>query len=211
MDCHTSAQVVAAVPAWTAARGKSRLRDSFAKTAEAGVCSEIVSLECPISRLPLKKPARGQRCGHAQCFDLNTYLLLNQQRPLSKWECPICKRAAPFGELVVDGYMSDVLLRCGRSAGAVTLLPSGDFVPVKSPAVASNAPAASELIDLSDDHAVEALARAPASKHDQSPRPVASAASVPAPTCTADCNVVKESDLGFAVDSDPSEDDGRYD
>lgn len=63
--------------------------------------SLVLSLKCPLSCVRLKLPCRSLRCdAHIQCFDAESYLLLQQQGP--QWLCPICNKPAFFGELVVD-------------------------------------------------------------------------------------------------------------
>jgi hypothetical protein len=48
----------------------------------------VISLRDPLSFLPIKVPARGRHCRHIQCFDLQTYVDMNQVQPT--WKCPIC-------------------------------------------------------------------------------------------------------------------------
>ena len=49
--------------------------------------SQVVSLQDPLSRLRIQKPARGAACRHVSCFDLLTYLQFNRKN--RKWKCPI--------------------------------------------------------------------------------------------------------------------------
>ena len=47
-----------------------------------------VVLKCPITRQRLRLPARGCECRHIQCFDLESFLQMNCDRP--SWRCPVC-------------------------------------------------------------------------------------------------------------------------
>ena len=60
-----------------------------------------VQLLCPLSKCRIKLPVRGQKCQHIQCYDADTYLLINERKPT--WKCPVCDSLAPFDELFVDG------------------------------------------------------------------------------------------------------------
>ncbi|VDN14652.1 unnamed protein product, partial [Dibothriocephalus latus] len=66
-----------------------------------------VQLLCPLSKCRIDLPVRGQNCQHIQCYDANTYLLINERKPA--WRCPVCDVPAPFHELLVDGLMLEIL------------------------------------------------------------------------------------------------------
>ncbi|VDM34164.1 unnamed protein product [Hydatigera taeniaeformis] len=66
-----------------------------------------VQLLCPLSKCRIKLPVRGQRCQHIQCYDADTYLLINERKPA--WKCPVCDILAPFHELFVDGLLLNIL------------------------------------------------------------------------------------------------------
>ncbi|BHF66729.1 E3 SUMO-protein ligase pias1 [Sparganum proliferum] len=66
-----------------------------------------VQLLCPLSKCRIDLPVRGQNCQHIQCYDANTYLLINERKPA--WKCPVCDVPAPFHELLVDGLMLEIL------------------------------------------------------------------------------------------------------
>ncbi len=51
-----------------------------------------VSLLCPLIGSRIKHPGRGTNCNHVQCFDLESYLMMNETKPL--WKCPVCKKDA---------------------------------------------------------------------------------------------------------------------
>lgn len=66
--------------------------------------SQVLSLKCPLTYMRLSLPIRSTTCKHIQCFDATSYLQLQEQGP--QWLCPVCSRAAPFGTLAVDEYVT---------------------------------------------------------------------------------------------------------
>ncbi|KAM7532630.1 hypothetical protein Aperf_G00000130786 [Anoplocephala perfoliata] len=66
-----------------------------------------VQLLCPLSKCRINLPVRGQKCQHIQCYDADTYLIINERKPA--WKCPVCDLLAPFDELFVDGLLMDIL------------------------------------------------------------------------------------------------------
>ena len=61
------------------------------------------SLLCPLMKCRIKIPGRSSLCKHVQCFDLTSYLSMNEKKPT--WNCPVCDRHAPFEELIIDRYI----------------------------------------------------------------------------------------------------------
>ena len=51
-------------------------------------------------------PVRGVNCDHLQCFDLESYLLMNYNS--NKWKCPICGKPCytlmhdPLSQIIID-------------------------------------------------------------------------------------------------------------
>ncbi len=60
------------------------------------------SLLCPLMKCRIKIPGRSTLCKHVQCFDLFSYLSMNEKKPT--WNCPVCDRHAPYEDLVIDRY-----------------------------------------------------------------------------------------------------------
>lgn len=74
-----------------------------------------LAVTCPLSFTLINTPVRGKSCPHLECFDFKNFL---DSRPRRKeweppnsdaWRCPICRGDARPGELVVDGFLVDVL------------------------------------------------------------------------------------------------------
>ncbi len=61
------------------------------------------SLLCPLMKCRIKIPSRSTQCKHVQCFDLMSYLSMNEKKPT--WNCPVCDRYAPYEELIIDRYI----------------------------------------------------------------------------------------------------------
>ncbi|KAL2887213.1 E3 SUMO-protein ligase pli1 [Ceratocystis lukuohia] len=87
--------------------------------------SQILSLKCPLSYSRLQLPCRGISCRHNQCFDVNSYLLLQQQAPT--WQCPICNNYTPFSELAIDQYVQEILETTASSLEQVNIEPTGEW------------------------------------------------------------------------------------
>ncbi|KAJ3443995.1 zinc finger miz domain-containing protein [Anaeramoeba flamelloides] len=66
---------------------------------------QIVSMKCPLSRQPIKVPARSKKCSHLQCFDLGNFLLHSENT--QTWRCPICRQQAKLEDLLIDGYLKN--------------------------------------------------------------------------------------------------------
>jgi len=92
-----------------AAQTKARLHQSLVSHTEAKLDSIDISLVCPLTRSRMGTPVRGRNCTHIHCFDGEAYLQLMWEKHVEKWKCPICKCLAPLSELVVDGYIMEIL------------------------------------------------------------------------------------------------------
>ena len=66
-----------------------------------------LSLKCPISFKRINIPARGNECKHIQCFDLESFLILNADR--TSWRCPLCTRQTVLENLEVDQYILNII------------------------------------------------------------------------------------------------------
>ncbi|KAJ1909056.1 E3 SUMO-protein ligase pli1 [Tieghemiomyces parasiticus] len=76
-----------------------------------------LSLKCPLSHTRLRHPCRTLACTHMQCFDAESFLLVNAQSP--SWKCPVCNCPAIFDDLFIDGYTADILQRVATSVDQV--------------------------------------------------------------------------------------------
>lgn len=74
-----------------------------------------LAVTCPLSFTLMNSPVRGRSCTHLECFDFKNFLDSRPRRrewepPNSDaWKCPICRGDARPGELVIDGFLAEVL------------------------------------------------------------------------------------------------------
>ena len=94
---------------------------------EIATTSLRISLNCPLGKTRLIYPGRSSLCSHAQCFDIATYLQMNERR--ARWVCPVCDCAAIFDNLLIDGLMQEVLNKCSPSVEYIEYLDDGSWVP----------------------------------------------------------------------------------
>ncbi|GAA5825637.1 hypothetical protein JCM3770_001175 [Rhodotorula araucariae] len=84
-----------------------------------------LSLKDPLSFLRIDIPIRSAHCDHIACFDAMTWFEVNEQTP--QWQCPICSKTLKVDDMVVDGYLEDILKVCSSSVEAVTVEPDGTW------------------------------------------------------------------------------------
>ncbi|CAD6201292.1 GSCOCT00013986001.2-RA-CDS [Cotesia congregata] len=98
--------------------------DAHSEIATTSLC---VTLACPLGKMRMITPGRAFSCTHLQCFDVRSYLQMNEFRPT--WICPVCNKPAPFDSLVVDGYFKEVLAsdKLVEDENEVQLLPDGSW------------------------------------------------------------------------------------
>jgi len=69
-------------------------------------------LRCPLTRERMRIPARGKKCQHIACFDLEAYLTVSARASFHRrWCCPVCACALPFTELIVCDFTKQLLNR----------------------------------------------------------------------------------------------------
>ncbi|KAI9309402.1 MIZ/SP-RING zinc finger-domain-containing protein [Cunninghamella echinulata] len=78
-----------------------------------------LNLKCPISFTPIKIPVKGEDCRHPDCFDLCSYLAVNQD--LATWKCPHCNFFVPPTKLKRDLYFENLLKTVPKFASEVTM------------------------------------------------------------------------------------------
>ena len=132
-----------------------------------------VSLHCPLSQQRIETPMRADRCRHAACIDLRSFLqthdaTINYHMPekntlrrefyLQPFKCPICLEERRFHEVYVDGDMVDLLRKAPSDAMSVNVnLATREIVRPRAAAAAGPSTASSntaaDVVDL--DHVVE--------------------------------------------------------
>ncbi|TMS39344.1 hypothetical protein L596_005884 [Steinernema carpocapsae] len=86
---------------------KEEIKCYWTKNDGVQMASLRVSLLCPITLKRIKRAVKGQACRHLQCFDLQSFLKINDKRPSLK--CPICARDVPVKEVVFDRFFAQIL------------------------------------------------------------------------------------------------------
>lgn len=84
------------------------------KRVVAQFTSEVLQIDklrynlcCSLDMRPLKTPAKGAHCKHANCFSLENFVNVWQKNNQRKWQCPICKLKAY--DIVVDTYFQEIM------------------------------------------------------------------------------------------------------
>lgn len=65
-----------------------------------------VNLRCPMGGYRIKTAGRFRPCAHMGCFDLETFVQLNQRS--RKWQCPICLKNYSLEDIMVDPYFNRI-------------------------------------------------------------------------------------------------------
>ncbi|CAK9190320.1 unnamed protein product [Sphagnum troendelagicum] len=69
--------------------------------------SITVNLRCPMSGSRIKVAGRFKPCLHIGCFDLDTFVEINQRA--RKWQCPICLRNYSIDSLIRDPLFNKII------------------------------------------------------------------------------------------------------
>lgn len=71
--------------------------------------SKNFSIKDPISMKCLTVPARGVNCKHLACFDLMTYLSMNENPNKLRWRCPICKVQTFTSDILINARLHNII------------------------------------------------------------------------------------------------------
>lgn len=109
-----------------------------AQDSDVVVGPETLTLKDPISMTRIDLPCKSKFCGHTACFDIATFLTMNEQTPT--WMCPICNRSiSSDDDLYLDGfahsrdvlngrYFYDILQNTNRAVESVVIHPDGTWM-----------------------------------------------------------------------------------
>ncbi|MQM03519.1 hypothetical protein Taro_036304 [Colocasia esculenta] len=90
--------------------------------------SVTVNLRCPMSGSRMKIAGRFKPCIHMGCFDLETFVELNQRS--RKWQCPICLKNYSLENIIVDPYfnrITSLLQDCGEDLNEIDVKADGSW------------------------------------------------------------------------------------
>jgi len=93
---------------------KQRIVELVSSLAVQNSGSARVHLTCPVAADRMRTPARGRKCQHVQCFDLEAHIDSKRER------CPVCDLELKVpDELFVDTYIGRILSETGVKAKEV--------------------------------------------------------------------------------------------
>lgn len=93
-----------------------------------------ISLKDPLSLRKLVAPARSSKCDHLQCFDPESFLRSNEQVP--SWMCPVCSNSVKWTDVIIDGYVKNIIETVGSDVDTVIVEPTGEWkVPGNGPSI----------------------------------------------------------------------------
>ncbi|EST06874.1 Zinc finger, MIZ-type [Kalmanozyma brasiliensis GHG001] len=84
-----------------------------------------MSLKCPLSYMRINTPCRSIHCSHVECFDAESFFSMNEQSP--SWACPSCHKIIKPEELLMDGYVDDILKKVPQDQDSVIVEPDGSW------------------------------------------------------------------------------------
>ena len=113
---------------------------------EIATTSLRISLLCPLGKMRMLHPGRATTCNHLQCFDIATFLQMNERK--ARWICPVCDGVAAYECLFIDGLMMEILSRAPQSVDHIELLEDGSWKPLQ-PAKTAAQPTPPALISAS--------------------------------------------------------------
>ncbi|ONI23936.1 hypothetical protein PRUPE_2G216700 [Prunus persica] len=90
--------------------------------------SVSVNLRCPMSGCRMKVAGRFKPCVHMGCFDLDTFVELNQRS--RKWQCPVCLKNYSLEDIIIDRYFNRItmmMLKCGEDITEINVKPDGSW------------------------------------------------------------------------------------
>ncbi|KAK3137628.1 hypothetical protein QOZ80_5BG0454860 [Eleusine coracana subsp. coracana] len=90
--------------------------------------SVTVNLRCPNSGSRMRIAGRFKPCVHMGCFDLETFVELNQRS--RKWQCPICLKNYSLENLMIDPYfnrITSLLRNCNEDVNELDVKPDGSW------------------------------------------------------------------------------------
>lgn len=90
--------------------------------------SITVNLRCPMSGSRIKTAGRFKPCVHMGCFDLETFVELNQRS--RKWQCAICLKNYSLEHIIVDPYfnrITSLMKNCGEDVNEIDVKPDGSW------------------------------------------------------------------------------------
>lgn len=89
--------------------------------------STVMSLNCPISCMRMKHPAKSTACKHLQCFDALWFL--HSQIQVPTWQCPVCQIPVKLEQLAISEFVEEILEKSDDDIEQVELSADGSWEP----------------------------------------------------------------------------------
>ncbi|KAL3686227.1 hypothetical protein R1sor_004249 [Riccia sorocarpa] len=89
-----------------------------------------ISLRCPISHKRIVTPVKGVLCKHHQCFDFDSYIEMNELRPV--WRCPCCNTCVSCIQIRLDKKMKQILKDVDEKCFEAIINQDGTWIPAHS-------------------------------------------------------------------------------
>ncbi|XP_064487813.1 E3 SUMO-protein ligase PIAS1-like [Ornithodoros turicata] len=99
---------------------------------DVAIMTDVVCLNCPLSKARIKVPCRGLLCNHLQCFDGLFYLEKNESACGRAWRCPICSNVVDVSDLLIDQLWITILEQVPSSCTEVELHEDGTWAAVNA-------------------------------------------------------------------------------
>ncbi|GMH12526.1 hypothetical protein Nepgr_014367 [Nepenthes gracilis] len=90
--------------------------------------SFTINLRCPMSGSRMKIAGRFKPCVHMGCFDLETFVEMNQRS--RKWQCPICLKNYSLEHIIIDPYfnrITSMMQSYGEDSTEIEVKPDGSW------------------------------------------------------------------------------------
>jgi hypothetical protein len=110
--------------------GRRHVLNSFRSNGDDLVeMKKKVALSDPLVLTRIRVPARPSTCRHIACFDLTNFLLMNER--IRTWRCPVCGSEALYKNLIVDGWMNNILTTLGPDETEFVVYPDATWTDEK--------------------------------------------------------------------------------
>ncbi|OVA06961.1 zinc finger protein [Macleaya cordata] len=95
--------------------------------------SVIVNLRCPMTGFRMKIAARFKPCVHIDCFDLESFVKLNEWS--SMWQCPHCFGNYCSEQIIIDPYINRIItqMQDRRDENEIVVMPDGSWWATSEP------------------------------------------------------------------------------
>jgi len=87
--------------------------------------SNALSLQCPVSLTRIHTPTKFKSCMHLNCVDASS--MYQMYSHFSIWHCPVCNKKCNYKDLIIDGYIKNIINTIPNYISSVTISPEGEY------------------------------------------------------------------------------------